>query len=842
MNVSNAVERAYQRNSIRKHVTIDFPELGLTLGTDRLYGDSMRLSEALMKSGQVEFVGCISSKFSIQAHGITDDVKGKRMTVTIHTDGTEDEPITLFNGVVDSATAQSNQGYKKIVAYDELYTKGNVDCVEWYNALPYPVSMKEVRDSLFDYLGIVQAECDLPNDDVQITQMHDPAQLNAMNLIKSICQMNGAFGIMNREGKFEYRYVRQPETIPLATYKEVDYEEFLVKPVEQVVIRRNEDDAGTSHGDGRNKYVIQGNFFLYGLDEKTLEDVAGRLYEKVSGISYVPFQSDNNGVPYLECGDAASYEMMDLETQEVVSRQFLVMSRELSGIQMLFDSYGAEGEEFQSEFISDLGVQINAIKASYEELSSQKFVVYSYQNTSRLEVNSAEETEVIRISYSSMTDTVPVFLATIPFNTSLDGNVILRYYIDSVLYSQDTLQGYFPKGAHVLTASNYFSIKKNDRATVTVTLQMGYVESTERTRTADVASLLEFARTGTLPQRSVDATPPVATILPNTIRAVLFAHGLTSTGKWDGTITISETLAPIATGLLAVPLGAAMGLATREPIRAADIAERFPAIATGLLTLEGTSAAMTVDEVVEKYVFCTERKENYGYDAQYVSTEGSFRLEGSYSFQGTERPTPSGKLYAVAMDTGQFASVQSIRVTADGGGSYLVAAGGKYYDTAGTELDLTELTPEAFREYGSEAPPASTVLVAMDDPTVLLWTDGEGRTLGAEVTAVPLPQTVVSEPISLSHTSIHGIENATASCEGALVCAVSTDGETWRAHDGSEWIVLSGTNSGMSKERLEALTVDEWAAFLGTARSTYVRISLTDLEQEVSDVTMNFIN
>lgn len=43
-------------------------------------------------------------------------------------------------------------------------------------------------------------------------------------------------------------------------------------------------------------------------------------------------------------------------------RPFYVLNRELSGIQALKDSYSAKGEEYQSEFITDLQTQIDLIK------------------------------------------------------------------------------------------------------------------------------------------------------------------------------------------------------------------------------------------------------------------------------------------------------------------------------------------------------------------------------------------------------------------------------------------------------------------------------------------------
>ena len=191
MQVSDTVKQQYHSDSIHKSLVIEFPEMGLTLSNSAIYEESMQLKESLLENNSIEFVGCIASMFSIQVHGLYDNIKGKKIVVFIHTDDTEEEPVPLFNGIVDSAMLQSNKKSKKITAYDELYTKGNTDVSSWYNGLTFPISLKDFRDSLFDYVGMEQKEIVLPNDSVTIDKKYDPKSLKALNVMKAICQING---------------------------------------------------------------------------------------------------------------------------------------------------------------------------------------------------------------------------------------------------------------------------------------------------------------------------------------------------------------------------------------------------------------------------------------------------------------------------------------------------------------------------------------------------------------------------------------------------------------------------------------------------------------------------
>lgn len=401
MKVSDTVKAAYQRDTVTKYISLFFPEINKEILGEAIYDQSLRLSEKLIDKKSMEFVGCNASMFKISAHGINYDIKNKKVVVKTWTDGTEDEPVTLFNGIVDSALSQSNKWNKDITAYDELYTKGKIDIAAWYKSLPFPITIKNMRDSLFNYIGLEQVEISLPNDNVIIKKKYDPNTLQSLPFIKAICQINGVFGIINREGKFDYRILGKikskgaypgahffpgPDTFPgvgvssglnaikaeyFSYYRRVDYEEYEVKVIDKVTVRQSEDDPGVTYGDGVNNYIVQGNIFTYGLTKQELTEIAKNIYNSIGGFSYYPFQAENNGLPYIECGlDAVSYYVVDWEktmqpgNTDIVykERQFYVLNRELTGIQALKDSYSAKGEEYQSEFITDLKTQIDLIK------------------------------------------------------------------------------------------------------------------------------------------------------------------------------------------------------------------------------------------------------------------------------------------------------------------------------------------------------------------------------------------------------------------------------------------------------------------------------------------------
>lgn len=391
MDISSELKQKFIDRDGTKVLTLYFPELNLTIGGGHMYDDSMSLEESLLDGSSIEFVGCLSSAFSIELHDISASLKGKRIEGSITIEGFEEE-IPLFNGYVDSVKTRLEDSWKSITCYDDLYYKaGDVDIAGWYNTLlptdSSTVSMLNFRNSLFQYLDIEQEEIELPNDDVVIKREYEPRTLNALKTLKSICQLNGVFGIMNRDGIFEYRklsgvtYSLHPseETLPgedvfpgdvsdveesIDLYMDMKYEDFDVCAIDKVLLRDSEDDAGVSYGSGTNTYIVQNNMFIYGLDATTKANIAKEIYKNVAGFGYKPFDATNIGYPFLEVGTKIKYMVQNYTSGSgaLVEVSSFVLNRKLKGIQQLKDSYSAAGEEFQKAFITDIQTQLDTIK------------------------------------------------------------------------------------------------------------------------------------------------------------------------------------------------------------------------------------------------------------------------------------------------------------------------------------------------------------------------------------------------------------------------------------------------------------------------------------------------
>ena len=404
LNVSDATKQIYLQDSVHKTYRVYFPELSLTYNNDSIVKESLSITESLSSGSSIEFVGCISSSLRIKLYNVQADVKGKLIEVYITAGETEEIPI--FKGKVDTVTIQAEHAFKEIVAYDPMYANGLKDCASWYNAITYPITLGNIRKGIENVMGFTtDNDVSLVNDNIIIPekQYENVKALKAITILKSICQVNGVFGCVRRtDGYLEYRslggaydpailgddfylgddtylsadQIGRTGYFTFNFYKDAEYQEYEVKPVQRVQIRQSEEDAGVIVGPAQgNKYIIQGNIFTYGLETSVLQTVGNNILSKIGSVSFHPCNIKTIGLPFLETGDVISYPIrrMFVGGGSYNVNTFIVLERTLSGDQVLNDQYVSEGDEFQKEFITDIQAQLNTLKTNVPNLGKDYY-------------------------------------------------------------------------------------------------------------------------------------------------------------------------------------------------------------------------------------------------------------------------------------------------------------------------------------------------------------------------------------------------------------------------------------------------------------------------------------
>lgn len=385
--MDNATKRMYKLGKGTYTVKLSFPDIdvnGIEYDTSVFEKDKFSLTEALMNGDSLEFVGCISNCLQAQIHGANANLEGQKVIATMDIAG-QNDPIDLFVGYVKSSKTRSDLAYKEIVCYDSLWKKvADRDVSSWYNRATFPMTMKELRDSFFTYVGIEQEEVDLPNDDIAISKEYSKVErMNGLDVAKSICQFNGVCGIMGRDDKFKYVL---PEGIDSQSpeenffYNSMRYEEYLTNKITRVEVRDDEDASAIGYGSGSNKYIIQGNMFIFGLNNDAKYAICQNIYENIKDFQYRPVSYEAPGLPFVEVGTTQQIQVLDwLDGQgQRITRKFPMLNRTLEGIQELTDKVDIRGKREQTEFITDIRAQLDALKRTTSELMNASSKVVDY--------------------------------------------------------------------------------------------------------------------------------------------------------------------------------------------------------------------------------------------------------------------------------------------------------------------------------------------------------------------------------------------------------------------------------------------------------------------------------
>lgn len=379
----------FKKDSIDKQLTIETDDKTTKITNIELHQEQFELTESICSESELTIGSCEAAVLKFTVSNIFLPMKGKMITVKTVIDNNTANPFQIGRYKVYSDTPTADRTKRDIVAYDRLYDVINADVAEWYNALlpekDSTTTMKAFRDSFFGYFGIEQADAQLVNDDMKVEKTVEPEELSGATVLNCICEINGCFGHIGRDSKFHYIYLeqeiqglyprnnlypaddlypREPKStrISKSLYISAQYEDFLVKTIDKLQIRKEEDDIGVIVGSGTNAYVIQDNFLVYGKGSEELTGIANNIYGKIRGIIYRPFSADCKGNPCIEVGDAVR-----LPTKYEIIESY-VLKRTLKGIQALRDEYEATGEEYRS-------TQVNSIHKSIIQLKGKTNVL-----------------------------------------------------------------------------------------------------------------------------------------------------------------------------------------------------------------------------------------------------------------------------------------------------------------------------------------------------------------------------------------------------------------------------------------------------------------------------------
>ena len=361
-----------------KQIKIEVVGTGITIDNSMIELDAFELDEILCSEQELTFGSCEANCVEFTARDMPGSIVGKTIRITETVDGNTDAPFPYGVYKVYSDVPTSDRTKREITAYDAMYDIINADMKPWYAGLSFPMTLRQFRDSFFSHFGIAQKETVLVNDAMTVNKtlvaeptvpestITEESAISGKTVIEAICEINGVFGNINRDGQFEYvelkeivhplypandlypsdnLFPRDPNTISMTGhYITFDYEDFQTKQITQLEIRPADDSAGAVVGISGNNYVISGNFLVSDKTGTELEAIASNTLSVIRKASYTPLKSSEIvGNPCIELGDPIRFNT----TREIV--ESYVLQRTLAGIQNKRDSIVSSGTEMYNQ-------------------------------------------------------------------------------------------------------------------------------------------------------------------------------------------------------------------------------------------------------------------------------------------------------------------------------------------------------------------------------------------------------------------------------------------------------------------------------------------------------------
>nr|DAQ98085.1 MAG TPA: endosialidase chaperone [Caudoviricetes sp.] len=387
--ISEDIKKLYIKDGTPIELEVKFKDNAFpTIKGSDVLSEQMTLHESICEEEQLKFGGCNASSFELTVFNLNSGIKGYEIEPVLITNKTK---ISLGVFYVETIEKYAGKDYKKLTAYDKM-RYFDVDVKDWYDNLTFPISVKNFRDSLCNYVGVEQNEAALIADNIMLTKELDSSNgINGLSLMKQICEISGVFGRMDRYGKLDYLSLESSMLLPAddlfpandlypsagsgssensfniptsIMYEHPLVEDFFTSNIDGVIIVDSE-GAQVVTEYNQNPYYVQDNFVIMGQTHETITALANALSSKISSISYRPINSSKiKGQPHVECGDFISGEVNGYGFEAYV------FQRDLTGIKALRDSYICKGKEMLENDMNGVTAQLQRLNKTTERVKT----------------------------------------------------------------------------------------------------------------------------------------------------------------------------------------------------------------------------------------------------------------------------------------------------------------------------------------------------------------------------------------------------------------------------------------------------------------------------------------
>lgn len=325
----------------------------------------------------------------------------------------DDDGSRVQTGIfkLEKPTRASANAYK-LMAYDRI-VNFDTDLTSWLQDLKesFPMTLQTFVEAVCAKCGVVLANTYISNGDLRI-EYFSPGEVTGRKLIKWAAEITGGFVRANTEGKIEFAWYDQNDTVTIGPYQgenentkqisyfqgSLSYEDYEVMAIEKVQIKNSDDDIGTvwpSDLEEGNTYVVSSNMILMNSSKDDLEYVAQYIYQTLMNAVYVPCKVSVGRGSGIRAGDIVTVTDVNGATFNTY-----VMQRTVSGGKETLECTGSQNRGSTSAInnrdYKDLEGRILRIQTSVEGIKTEvkdaeKNITELQQNAGQVSVKASSE-------------------------------------------------------------------------------------------------------------------------------------------------------------------------------------------------------------------------------------------------------------------------------------------------------------------------------------------------------------------------------------------------------------------------------------------------------------------
>lgn len=559
------------------------------------------LLEEILCAGNVVFGETNATRFEATVYNLV-DVSGLKIKV-YQTDIDGQNRKNLFEGYVDSCKQDRDGYYRKLVAYDALYSVGSANVAGWWVQFwssRETATLMELRNSLCEWVNMPYfAPTGLHNDNFICTKTATLSSVSFNTMLFWICEIQCTIPQIDREGILQFiSLLNQPIINVSESYdrSSTEFEGFVTAPIDCVELYDYDNNlVATTNTTGavpsKNIYTIKNNSLLFSLVDEGANKSATQFVlsylNQVSQVRYTP--CDLNMIVSDLSISLGNY----IQVGEIKS---IVLQNTLSGSLLVEQEIVASGNEYLQDSSKTSTAEYLSIEKKTDNMKddiiTDDLLNYAYTNRNAFTVESVV-TPIINLAIDMPKSSNLVFLATINLESvstetrevketvMINGEeceiirhekvpVIVEAYFEwngATLLSNKPTETYSEDGKHLLNLM-FFSIGGRDTGT-----QISF-------------RIFLTAKHGSV------------YIGENQVNATIISKG-SSVGNlpWDGTIKVDEEIKSITVGNFTTNIGNiidAVNVSIQSPT---------PSVAAdtiGLITPDfGTISVTGIDDTVE---------------------------------------------------------------------------------------------------------------------------------------------------------------------------------------------------------------------------------------------------